>query len=172
VRANDGFGLVELLMAMTILNIGILAIVAAFNAGAFAIYRASKTSTASSLADKQMELFRSLPYASIGLGATALGGVDSTYKCDTALGVACPNSTAGENTVTSCNGSSAPQCMPTQSPVIGADHKKYRVDTYITTTTPTGGRPVRVVTVVVRDATKLTAKPFVREASTFDQSFG
>jgi len=171
-RANEGFGLIELLMAMTILNIGILAIVAAFNAGTFAVFRASRTSTASSLADKQMELYRSLPWASIGLDSTALGSVDNTYKCDTTLGGACPNPTSSETTVALCNGSSAPQCVPTQSPVSGADRHRYRIDTYITTTTPTGGRAVRVVTVVVRDVNNLTARPYVREASTFDQAFG
>jgi len=159
-------------MALTILNIGILAIVAAFNAGTFAVYRASRTSTAASVADKQMELYRSLPWASIGLDSTALGGVDNTYKCDTALGGSCPNSTSSETTVASCSGSSAPQCVPTQSSVVGADRHSYRVDTYITTTTPTNGRPVRVVTVVVRDARTPSARPYVREASTFDQSLG
>jgi Tfp pilus assembly protein PilV len=171
-RENGGFGLIELLMALTMLNIGILAIVAAFNSGAFAVNRASRQSTAASLADKQMELYRSLPWASIGLDSTALGSVDNTYKCDTSLGGSCPNATSGEYTVAACSGSSAPQCVPTQSSITGADRHKYRVDTYITTTTPTGGRPVRVVTVVVRDPTKLSARPFVREASTFDQSFG
>ena len=33
-RQEAGFGLLELLMAMTILNIGILAVVGAFNSGA------------------------------------------------------------------------------------------------------------------------------------------
>ena len=36
-RSEKGFGLLELLMAMTILNVGILAIVAAFNSGALAL---------------------------------------------------------------------------------------------------------------------------------------
>jgi Tfp pilus assembly protein PilV len=55
-RSERGFGLIELLMAMVMLNIGILAIVAAFNSGMFALNRASKISTASALADSQMEL--------------------------------------------------------------------------------------------------------------------
>jgi Tfp pilus assembly protein PilV len=171
-RENSGFGLIELLMALTMLNIGILAIVAAFNSGALAVNRASRQSTAASLADKQMELYRSLSWAAIGLDSTALATVDNTYKCDSALGGACPNATTGEYTVAACSGSTAPQCVPQQSTLTGADRHKYRVDTYITTTTPTGGRPVRVVTVVVRDPLQLAGRPLVREASTFDQSFG
>ena len=52
-------------MAMVMLNVGILAIVAAFNSGALALSRASKASTAATIADTQMELFRGLKYSVI-----------------------------------------------------------------------------------------------------------
>ena len=170
-RSERGFGLIELLMAMVILNIGILAIVAAFNSGIFALNRASKISTASALADSQMELYRAITYNAIALDTTALGGVDNTYKCDSALGVSCPNSTSGEVTTT-CSGSPVPnECNPSR-PVTGADHKKYRVDTYILMTTPTNGRPLKAVTVVVRDGSALSARPYARVTSTFDPSTG
>ena len=170
-RSEAGFGLIELLMAMVILNVGILAIVAAFGSSQFALNRASKISTASSLADTQMELFRALTYNAIALDTTSLGSVDNTYKCDVALGASCPNSTSGEITTT-CSGSPLPnQCIPSQS-VTGADRKNYRVDTYITTTAPTNGRSEKLVTVVVRDANNLSGRPLARVGSTFDQSTG
>jgi type II secretory pathway pseudopilin PulG len=170
-RSEGGFGLIELLMAMVILNIGILAIVASFNSGIVTLNRASKISTASALADSQMELYRAITYNSIGLDSTALGSVDNTYKCDSALGASCPNSTAGEVPV-SCTASAFPnQCNPSQ-PVTGPDHKKYRVDTYVVTTTPTNGRPLKAVTVVVRDGNTLNARPYARVTSTFDASTG
>src|SRR6478672_6808586 len=71
-RSEQGFGLIELLMAMVMLNIGILAIVAAFNSGIFAINRASRATTASALADQQMELYRALTYAAIALDSNTL----------------------------------------------------------------------------------------------------
>ena len=40
-RGEEGFGLVELLMAMVMLNIGLLAMVAAFNSGALRFHRPS-----------------------------------------------------------------------------------------------------------------------------------
>jgi type II secretory pathway pseudopilin PulG len=170
-RCERGFGLIELLMAMVMLNIGILAIVAAFSSGMFALKRASKISTASALADSQMELFRAITYSNIALDANSLASVDNTYKCDSALGSSCPNSTSGEVTAT-CAGSPLPNyCLPTRN-VTGADRKSYRVDTYITMTTPTNGRAEKLVTVVVRDGTALSARPLAREASTFDQSTG
>jgi type II secretory pathway pseudopilin PulG len=170
-RSQHGFGLIELLIAMVMLNVGILAIVAAFNSGMFALNRASKISTASALADSQMELYRALTYSAIALDSTSLGSVDNTYKCDSALGASCPNSTSGEQTTT-CSGSPLPnECLPSRT-ATGADRKSYRVDTYITTTTPTNGRAVKLVTVVVRDGRNLSGRPLARIASTFDQSTG
>jgi type II secretory pathway pseudopilin PulG len=170
-RAEQGFGLIELLMAMVMLNVGILAVVAAFNSGIFALNRASRITTASALADSQMELYRAVKYSAIALDTTTLAGVDNTYKCDSALGVACPNSTSGEITVT-CSGSPLPnECLPSRS-VTGADRKPYRIDTYITSSTPSGGRALKIVTVVVRDGSKLSARPLARVASTFDESTG
>jgi type II secretory pathway pseudopilin PulG len=169
-RSEQGFGLIELLMAMVMLNIGILAVVAAFNSGIFALNRASRITTASALADSQMEAYRALKYSAIALDTTTLSGVDNTYKCDTALGVSCPNSTSGEVTTT-CTTPLPNECAPSRS-VTGADRKPYRVDTYITTSTPTGGRALKIVTVVVRDGSKLSARPLARVASTFDESTG
>jgi type II secretory pathway pseudopilin PulG len=175
-RTEKGFGLIELLMAMVMLNIGILAIVAAFSSGMFALNRASRQSTAASLADAQMELYRAIPYTSIYLDTTSVGSVDNTYKCDSALGASCPNATTALIKAT-CSGVPN-ECNPSRQ-VTGADRKKYRVDTYIilstaTTTppTPVNGRQLKIVTVVVRDANKLSARPLVRESSTFDQAFG
>jgi type II secretory pathway pseudopilin PulG len=170
-RSQEGFGLIELLMAMVMLNIGILAVVAAYQAGMFALNRASKISTASALADQQMELYRAITYNAIALDTTSLGSVDDTYRCDSALGSSCPNSTSGETTTT-CSGSPLPnECTPSRT-VTGADRKPYRVDTYITSATPGSGRPLKVVTVVVRDGSKLTARPLARLSSTFDRSTG
>ena len=169
-RAQDGFGLIELLMAMTILNIGLLAIVAAFNSGAVAIRRASRISTASALADSQMELYRALTYTSIALDTTALGTVDNTYKCDPALGSSCPSSTGSEVTTT-CTTPVPKECNPSRA-VTGADRHRYRVDTYVVQQSPPSGRPLKLVTVVVRDDLNPTLRPYARESSTFDQSTG
>jgi Tfp pilus assembly protein PilV len=167
-RSEGGFGLVELLIAMLMLNIGLLAVVAAFSSGIVSLNRASRITTASVLADQQMELYRALTYNAIRLDATAAAGVDNAYKCDSALGASCPNSTSSLITAT-CSGP-PDECNPSRV-VTGADRKSYRIDTFIVSTTPTGGRAVKKVTIVVRDAGNL-AVTFVRQASTFDQSTG
>jgi Tfp pilus assembly protein PilV len=73
---DDGFGLVELLIAMIVLNIGILALVATFQAGALAISRSAATSNGTAVADKVMEIYRSMPNAAIYLKNPASGGSD------------------------------------------------------------------------------------------------
>lgn len=79
-----GFGMIELLISMVVLQIALLAIVGAFGAGAFALRTASKVNTASTLADQQMELYRAMPYNAIGLD-TAGAPTTGTYIGDTSV---------------------------------------------------------------------------------------
>ena len=163
-RQEDGFGLIELLIALTMLNVGILAVVAAFNSGALALQRAGKTATAAALADQQMELYRALKYDAIYLDTTAEAAADSVYKSDTALQGGLPKVLA------SCAGSPLPiECTPSRT-VSGADGNRYRVDVYILSDTPMNGRALKLVTIVVRD--RDVAKTLARVTSTFDQSTG
>jgi Tfp pilus assembly protein PilV len=82
-RGEDGIGLVELLIALLVLNIGIFATLGAFTSAATAINRASHVSTASAISDKQLETYRDTAYASIpssGTTTTSVTGADGrTY---------------------------------------------------------------------------------------------
>jgi Tfp pilus assembly protein PilV len=158
--------MIELLISLGILNVALLAIFAAFNSGALAIARASQTSTASVLADKQMELYRAITHSNVALDTSALPGAaaDTAYTGDTAW-----NSSATQSNKT-CTGPPLPaQCDPRQT-VTGPDGRSYRVHTYIYAENVTNGRPVKRVTVVVR--TTAAAKPLARLTSTFDASTG
>ncbi|HET8527846.1 MAG TPA: hypothetical protein VFL60_02960 [Gaiellaceae bacterium] len=89
---EEGFGLIELLFAMVMLNIGILALVAAFQTGAVALARSSASSNGAAVADKTMEVFRGLQSCWVYLhvpGST--GGSDSGTP---ALPNGIPNSTS------------------------------------------------------------------------------
>ncbi len=61
---EEGFTLVEMLIAMTVMAIGIAALVAGFSSGILSVNRAGTTSTAGSLADKQMESYRQAAFTS------------------------------------------------------------------------------------------------------------
>jgi prepilin-type N-terminal cleavage/methylation domain-containing protein len=192
-RRDDGFGLIELLIAMTVMAIGISAIVAGFSSGLVALNNASRTGTAGTLADRQMEAYRALPYASIGLTSAPSPALDSTHVSDAAYDLANavpPPATCTPSTAT---------CMPVQTQASGLaapDGRNYRLDTYVAWTCPLGtlhmstyngtpftsaspgctdtatppvsqSRPVKKITVVVRDGATPT-RTFVRETSTFD----
>jgi type II secretory pathway pseudopilin PulG len=166
-RQQGGFGLIELLMAITVLNIGILAVVAAFNSGIVTVRRSSMTATASVLADQQIELYRAVTYDQIALDTGSLGSVDNTYKCDSVLGSSCPNSTSSLVQVTCATVTD--QCNPSRV-VTGPDRHIYRIDTYILNDHPQStSRTLRKVTVVVRDG-RMLSKTLARETSTFDCS--
>jgi len=71
-RDDRGIGLVELLIALLVLNIGIFATLAAFTSGALAIRRASHISTATAIADQEVEVLRNTAYANIASQAATL----------------------------------------------------------------------------------------------------
>jgi Tfp pilus assembly protein PilV len=178
-RRDEGFGLIELLLAMLILNIGILAIVASFQSGAVAIKRASRISNATTLAASQMELYRALKYESIALHTTTANTLTSTnneYSCDSALktnqSLACGSSNrVALVTGSTCSGSPLPnECNPSREQT-GPDRVRYRIDTYIIAETPANGRALKRVTIVVRDLANLT-RTWARKTSTFDASTG
>lgn len=174
VRSEEGFGLLELLISMTMLNIGILAIVAAFNSGALALKRAGEVSTASVIADKQMERYRALKYTEIALDSSAVttANGDTTYQCDVANKIDPAGACGGANQQTqqlkTC-GTLTPQCNPRQT-VSGPDQRSYRVDSYVVSQTPPTGRAVKLVTIVVRRSADL--QMLARVSSSFDESSG
>jgi Tfp pilus assembly protein PilV len=173
-RSQEGFGLIELMVSMVMLNVGILAIVAAFNSGALALKRAGEVSTASVVADKQMELYRALRYTEIALDSTEVttANADTTYQCDPANKVdpagACGGANQQTQQVKTC-ATLTPQCNPRQT-VTGPDQRSYRVDTYIVSQTPPTGRAVKLVTIAVRRGSDL--RLLSRVSSSFDESSG
>lgn len=183
-----GFGLIELILALTMLNVGILATVAALNSGAVALQRASKVSTASALADAQMESYRGLRWEAITLLESLTNATDTRYADDVINGdrtqlcrtdgtsfVLCgdPTPDSGDPTADAVCAGSPDRCNPSRT-VSGQgspDGREYRIDTYIQFSSAGTSRPLKVVTVVVRDGTDLS-KALVRAQSTFDESTG
>jgi Tfp pilus assembly protein PilV len=84
-RSEGGFGMIELLAAMTIMLIGIFAVYAVFQAGIVQIRRASTITTAAAIGDAEMEKFRAIRNDSIGLADSDVAAADATYKADTSL---------------------------------------------------------------------------------------
>lgn len=195
-QSEDGFGLIELLIAMVVLQIALLAIIGAFGAGSVALGRASKLNTAATLADTQMELYRAMPYDAIGLstaGAPTTGTyVSDTSFCPSGMTPVCantaPRNNAGGGTwsCTAISGTTAVSvyfsanginpCVAhrlvssaTQPP--SPDGRSYYVDTYVSWSAPiAASRAVKLVSVAVRGGTSATI--LASQVSTFDCSTG
>jgi Tfp pilus assembly protein PilV len=171
---ESGFGMIELLMAMVMLNVGLLAIVGAFSSGNSSLARASRISTAAALAEKQMESYRGLIYDNIVFTTTEWNSAlaDSSYTADTVYTSNMQNPVAPKaltSTVTNCpTNVPASSCDPSYT-TTGPDHRSYRVDTYLYYDAPGGGSELKSVTVVVRPA-NYAARAYARVSSTFDSS--
>jgi type II secretory pathway pseudopilin PulG len=73
---EKGFGLLEMLIAMVVLNVGILALVATFQSGAASLQSSASLANGAAVADKVMEVYRTLQNKAIYLNAPTGGGAD------------------------------------------------------------------------------------------------
>lgn len=120
-------GLIELLAAMMMLTIAIMALLSAFSSSIVSLRRAGAEGTAQTVADRQMEKYRTLSYACVTLnGGTAPSG--------------CPAASAFPNPY-------SPDQTPTGSDT--PDHRTYTVHTDITA----ANAKEKQVTVTVKDDT-------------------
>jgi type II secretory pathway pseudopilin PulG len=175
-RSESGFGLAELVIAMAMLSVALLALVAALSSGIVTLQRSGTAATAGTLADKQMERYRALKYTSIQLDTASVttANSDSVYTSG-------PGNAWNASQVTGTCTSPVPvECQPKQT-VTGPDNHQYRIDTYIVYDTPadpdgagplTAGRQLKLITVVVRDPQRLTGVPLAKLQSRFDQATG
>lgn len=167
VRNEEGFLIIELLAAVVIITVALLALLGSYDEAWFSVRSGAKDSSAGMIANNQLELYASLQYSSIGLDATTLATTkssDTTYTSDEA---ALPGS-GTDVTISGC-GTSA-QCLPVQT-VKGADGKSYRLETFIRLiANPTGTSwNEKVVTVIVRDPSKTGDPKVVTLQTAFDQ---
>jgi prepilin-type N-terminal cleavage/methylation domain-containing protein len=174
---DDGFGLIELLIAMSMLTIGIGALLTVFTASAVSLRRAGQKGTALTLADTQMEKYRTRTFTAVRIDGTLIP-TSGTYVTANSTDSTIPPSTnqavAGSNGDDACPTVDEPvACLPVQN-VTGPDGHTYRIDTYVnyvnndatlSIRTPASGLTLKRVTVVVRDGT--TGTIMARESSAF-----
>ena len=141
-RAEEGMTLIELLIAMVVTAIGVAALVAGFSSGIVSINHSRLTSTAGSLADQQMELYRQASFTSLPTtlqSPTTPAGPDGhTYWMQVDGSWTCAIGTFSAGPPPSCSG------------------------------TPSS-RPVKAVTINVRDGSA-SARLLFSETTTFDSS--
>lgn len=165
--------MVELIAAMTIMAVGMIALFGLFQSGIVSIRRASHVTTAAALADSEMERFRAVKFAVIGLvdgdANLVVDGADATYTADPAYRAVSDPANGLDSAVVLASTTYAPT-----KTVTGADGRPYRVDIFITwqevTAAGSSGRPVKLVTVVIREGDG--SPTWARVSSSFDESTG
>jgi Tfp pilus assembly protein PilV len=169
-RSEEGFGIVELIVATVVLTVALLALMASYDEAFVSLHKSARTSSAATLAETQLELYGALPYASIGLSSSKLTTAkasDAYYSTDEAT----LSPTGTDVTNASCDTTSA-QCLPVQASVKGSDGKNYRIETFVRDVTQTltvGTTTERVVTVIVRDPNTSGTPSVYTVTAAFDQ---
>jgi type II secretory pathway pseudopilin PulG len=192
-----GFGLIELVISMVIMQVALLALLASFSTSAAALGRAGNVNTAVVLADARLELYRSMPYDAIGLdtaGAPTTGNyIADTGVCPTGQTPVCGNTppanngapnnllptpwkctlATGSQSVSlyySANGTNPCTAERTVTGATSPDGKTYIIETYVFLTTgpAPGNRHTKQVSVVVRNATG--TQEFAKVQGIFDCS--
>lgn len=165
-RKDDGFMLVELLVASVVLSIALLALMAVYDSSFISLHKAAQKTAAATLAQNQLELFSALSYDSIGLDAGSLTAAqgDSTYTRDEA-GL----TPSGGSDVTLTDACSETQCLPVQT-LTGSDRRSYTVETFIRDVGDLGysGRLERLVSVIVRDPNSAGSPIVAQQSSAYD----
>lgn len=160
-RQDDGFMMLELLAAMVVLTVALLALMAGYDSAFTSMHKASRQTTAYTLAQNQLELYSALSYSSVGLDTTTLSSVkasNSTYTSDEA---GLTNASTASDATLTCG--TATNCLPVQT-LTGSDHKSYTVETFIRNVPDLAytGRSERDVTIIVRDPST-SGSPVVAE---------
>jgi len=81
-RREDGQGLIELIVALTILAVGIGALLTVLTSSALSLQRSDQKGTALTLAESQLELYRNLSYADIRLASASWSSAPLTAGAD------------------------------------------------------------------------------------------
>jgi Tfp pilus assembly protein PilV len=174
-KGEEGQGLIELLAAMIVLSIALMALMAGYDTAFLSLHNSAQKSIASTLADQQLELYNALSYSKIGLDATTLAGIqtpgasyDATYVADEAS----LDNTANDADVTITNCGATANCLPIQT-VTGSDGRHYRLETFVRDITNTSVSNIswttREVTVIVRDPSTTGSPQILRLTTAFDR---
>ena len=172
---ESGSMLIELVVAMTFIVVAVGALMATYASSMVSLRQSGTQGTALTLADRQMEAYKALPYASIQIVSSTIPGSTDPYVTANSADSSIPASTGqvtGGTTASSCTASTQAVVGCATQTWTGPDGRPYRVDTYIVAVTPTGGRSIKRVTITVRQMISGSAgtKVWGRATSEFDQS--
>lgn len=170
---------------MSVLSIGLLALVAGYGSAFTSFRQASAKTNATEIAATELELYRSVPYAQLGLDSSLLATAeasDATYISDHSSlddpNALSPGTDVTQNPCTALTGpfgsssGTVSTCLPTQTISDNSGHS-YRVETFIRdvqdSKSYSNSWTERIVTVIIRDPNATGTPVLLETATAFDR---
>ena len=149
---ESGELLLELVLALIFLTIAVGALMSVFTSSMVSLRDAGISGTAQTLVERQMEVYKKLPYPSLKLSAATVPALTDMYTTNPPPTVSAPFTlvTGGTTAAAACSFPADAKGECARQVFSGPDGRIYRVDSYIVAATPPGGRPGLQVTVAVR----------------------
>ncbi len=152
--------LLELVFAMTLLAVAVGALMAMYGSSLLSLRRAGIEGNALTLADRQIEKFKTLPYSSIAIDTGTIPASSDPYVASP------PSNLTSEQRAVLGSGQAGGGTVPATETVTGPDGRAYRVDTYVFFSTPAAGQPGKQLTVAVRSVEAGAVGPIRAQAAT------
>lgn len=170
-REQDGVMMMELLLAMVFLAVAVGAMISVFASSMISLRNAGIEGTALTLAESQMEGYKTLPYAEMMLSSATLPGGGDVYTTASSDDATIPSSsgvvTGGTTSAGSCTAPTRPLTECAVQTITGPDGRSYRIDTYVH---ESGGlKSVTVLTRVYENGAVGRVK--ARATTAFDPAF-
>jgi type II secretory pathway pseudopilin PulG len=161
-KEESGTLLVELLIALTLLSVAVGALINVFAASVFSLRHASIEGNATTIADDQMEVLKTLSYSSLKLNSATIPG-GGLYVASP------PTNLTGSQQASITSGQVGGGSIAATQNVTGPDGRTYRADTYIFQNAPSGGENLLQITIAVRRVDGSTPGAIMGQAtSAFD----
>jgi prepilin-type N-terminal cleavage/methylation domain-containing protein len=129
-RDESGFGLIELMISMVVMSVGIGAMMMVFASSIASLRHSGREGTAVTVADRLLEQYRAMPFASLPTSLTPPSNLSS-----------CPTPTTFPDPTLACQ-----QVTSSNSP----DHRAYVATTTATSATiNSGSTPYQQITITV-----------------------
>jgi putative alpha-1,2-mannosidase len=156
--------LLELVLSLTFLTLAVGALMSVFSSSMISLRTAGISGTAQTLVERQMEVYKTVPYASLKLSSATIPASTTSYytSAPPVVGTAFTNVAGGTTSASACTDPTYAQLECARQTVTGPDNRSYNIDSYVVAATPTGGRAGVRITVAVR----LVSNPTRIEAQT------
>jgi len=168
---DSGSMLLELVLTLVFIAVAVGALMSVFASSMISLRNAGISGTAQTLVERQMEVYKTLPYPSLRLSAETIPDGSDVYvtRPPATVSMGFVSVTGGTTSASACVSPEHARAECAKQTFPGPDGRTYRVDSYVIAATPSGGRPGVKITVAVRLMSGSTPGPIkAQTTSAFD----